>query len=143
MLDATRCLSYLTIEVKRSIPDARRADIGAHVYGCDICQEVCPWNAEPAVSSDETWQPHSALDRPGLIDLWRQPDDVLGPIVRRSPMSHTGLRNLRRNLAVALGNSASDDAARALAEPTGDQSKRDPIVAEHVDWARRNVERAT
>lgn len=143
VLDATKCLSYLTIEVKTGIPDAQRSGIGAHVYGCDICQDVCPWNAEPAVSNDESWQPHSALDRPKLIDLWRQPDDVLGTVVRRSPMSHTGLRNLRRNLAVALGNSGSEDATHALVEPSDETSKCDQVVVEHVDWARRNLEQST
>ncbi len=139
VLDATRCLSYLTIEVKASIPETQRSDIGAHAYGCDICQDVCPWNAQPAVSSDESWQPHSALDRPGLVDLWRQPDATLAPIVRRSAMSHTGLRNLRRNLAVALGNSGTEAAARALSEPANDSSKQDPVVVEHVNWARRRL----
>ena len=139
VLDATRCLSYLTIEVKTGIPDARRSDIGAHVYGCDICQDVCPWNAQPGLSTEDCWQPHSALDRPALTDLWRLPDATLAPVVRRSPMSHTGLRNLRRNLAVALGNSGAEEAALALSESTSESSKQDPVVVEHVDWARRRL----
>ena len=139
VLDATRCLSYLTIEVKTGIPDAQRSDIGAHVYGCDICQDVCPWNAQPGLSTEDCWQPHSALDRPALTDLWRLPDATLAPVVRRSPMSHTGLRNLRRNLAVALGNSGAEEAALALSESTSESSKQDPVVVEHVAWARRRL----
>ena len=139
VLDATRCLSYLTIEVKQAIPESRREELGSHVFGCDICQDVCPWNAEAARSTDECWQPHSELDRPPLTDLWRQPDDVLGPLVRRSPMSHTGLRNVRRNLAVALGNSGTSEAGELLAQSFTGDSRSDPLVTEHVDWARKRL----
>ena len=136
VLDATRCLSYLTIELGGGIPDSVRSDIASHVYGCDICQDVCPWNAVAATSDDECWQPDPVLDRPKLTELWRQPDDVLGPVVERSAMSHAGVRRLRRNVAVALGNSTSSEVAAVLAEPTADDSKNDPVVVDHVEWAR-------
>ena len=79
VLDSTRCLSYLTIELKGAIPDAQRDDVGAHAYGCDICQEVCPWNLTPStgVSGDRAWLPRAALDGPSLLDLWRRTDDEL------------------------------------------------------------------
>ena len=135
VLDATRCLSYLTIELKGPLPESARTEIGSHVYGCDICQDVCPWNAAAAISDDDCWLPNPVLDRPSLTELWRQPDDVLGPIVARSAMSHAGVPRVRRNLAVALGNSGSADAVSALREPTVDASKHDALVGEHVRWA--------
>ena len=119
VLDATQCISYITIELKDDVPESSRTDVGSHVYGCDICQDVCPWNADAAQSSDDCWQPQSVFDRPRLTDLWRQPDEVLGPIVSRSAMSHTGLRRLRRNVAVALGNAASDEAGAGTCGAAG------------------------
>jgi len=139
VLDATRCISYITIELKDAVPEPSRTDVGSHVYGCDICQDVCPWNSDAAQSTEDCWQPQSMFDRPRLTDLWRQPDDVLDPIVSRSALSHTGLRRLRRNMAVALGNTGSDEAAAALAESVVDESKRDPLVRSHVAWARDRV----
>ena len=70
VLDATRCLSYLTIELKGAIPESARDDIGRHAYGCDICQDVCPWNLTPStgVSSDTAWIPRAGLDAPSLLD---------------------------------------------------------------------------
>ena len=136
VLDATRCISYITIELKSDIPEPTRTDLGSHVYGCDICQDVCPWNADAAHSRDDGWQPQSAFDRPRLIDLWRHPDETLDPIVSDSALSHTGLSRLRRNIAVALGNSGSEAAAVALEEPVTDESKRGALVGSHVAWAR-------
>lgn len=137
VLDSTRCISYLTIELKREIPEPARADVGSHVYGCDVCQEVCPWNARAPTSDDPAWRPHPALDRPRLDDLWRQPDEALRPVVKRGATARAGLRGLRRNTAVALGNSGSPDAAAALSEPIGDGSRSDPVVEAHASWARR------
>ena len=141
VLDATRCLSYLTIELRGPIPEARRSDVGTHVYGCDICQDVCPYNASPARSDDPAWQPDPELDDARLSDLWRQSDDRLGALLDRSAMSRARLQGLRRNVAVALGNSATITAAAAIAEPESSEtpSRRDPLVQEHVDWARRRL----
>ena len=138
VLDSTRCLSYVTIELRGPIPDAQRADVGTHVYGCDICQEVCPYNGSPVSSDDAAWQPISALDRPKLAHLWRLPDAELGAMLKRSAMSRAGLRGLRRNLAVALGNSGTAAAAASLAEDDvpDTASRRDPVVENHVAWAR-------
>lgn len=140
-LDATRCLSYQTIELKSAIPEAHRDGLGAHVYGCDICQEVCPWNARPAHSSLPAWSPRAALDRPRLIDVWQRTDEELEQTLRGSAMTRAGVRGLRRNVAVALGNSGDPQAADALEEaaPDASPSKRDPMVNEHVRWARRKL----
>ena len=139
VLDSTRCLSYLTIELKGSIPETHREAIGNHVYGCDICQDVCPWNAQAVRTTDPVWQPEPTLDRPRLVELWRRPDEALQPVLDRSAMSRAGLRGLQRNVAVALGNSHAPDAAAALDQAPSDTSRSDPLVAEHVTWARRTL----
>lgn len=141
VLDATRCLSYLTIELKGDLPEEHRADVGTRVYGCDVCQDVCPYNASPAHSADPAWLPVSAFDAPRLSVLWETPDDALAGILDQSAMSRAGVRGLRRNLAVALGNSATPAAQRALdreTEPISD-SREDPLVARHITWARERL----
>ncbi len=141
VLDATRCLSYLTIEIRGAIPEEQRPDVGTHVYGCDICQDVCPYNAAPARSDDPAWQPVPDLDQPRLSALWRQSDERLGALLERSAMARARLTGLRRNVAVALGNSATPAAAAAIAAPESAEtpSRGDPMVVEHVDWARRRL----
>lgn len=144
-LDATRCLSYLTIELRGAIPEPMRSALGAHVFGCDICQEVCPWNARPAVSDRPEWQPRDGLDRPRLVDLWRRPDADHRERLRGSAMTRATLTGLRRNVAVAIGNSGDRSAAAVLGEPDESPSKSDPTVAEHVEWAiaKLNLEPST
>jgi len=142
VLDSNRCLSYLTIELRSAIPEAHRAAIGGHVYGCDICQEVCPYNQPAPVSSDAPWQPRPGLDLPRLVDLWRRPDRELRAMVKGSAMTRAKLVGLRRNIAVAIGNRGDDAALAALREPAADRpSADDPLVREHVAWAVHNEER--
>jgi epoxyqueuosine reductase len=139
VLDARRCLSYLTIELRREIPEPLRTPVGTHVYGCDICQDVCPWNQAAARSDDPAWQPRSGLDHPRLVDLWRRTDEGLASLTRGSAMTRARTTGLRRNLAVALGNSTDPDAAHALARPATDGdpgSIGDPMVQDHLAWAR-------
>jgi epoxyqueuosine reductase len=104
VLDSTRCISYLTIELRGDIPSEHHAGIGSHVYGCDICQEVCPWNAVAPRSTDPAWQPRSAWDRVDLLTLSRRGDDELAVALRGSPMKRAKTQGLRRNIAVALAN---------------------------------------
>jgi epoxyqueuosine reductase len=104
VLNATRCISYLTIELKSEIPKERHGGVGSHVYGCDVCQEVCPWNAAAPRSADPVWQPRAAWDRVDLLTLARRTDDDLTAALRGSPMQRAGVRGLRRNLAVALNH---------------------------------------
>jgi len=136
VLDAHRCISYLTIENRGSIPEELRPAIGAHIFGCDICQAVCPYNDPAPHASDPSWRPRAGLDLPRLLDLWRQSDDELRELVKGSAMTRVKLPGLRRNLAVAIGNSGDPDAVAALAVPFADRlSVDDPMVQEHVDWA--------
>jgi epoxyqueuosine reductase len=145
VMDATRCLSYLTIELRGAIPEPSRADIGHHVYGCDICQDVCPWNLTPStgVSSDKAWLPRAGLEEPSLVSLWQRSDDDLRALLKGSAMKRAGVTRLRRNLAVALGNSREPAALAALEQDaeTGAPSRRDPLVAEHAAWAAGRLRR--
>jgi epoxyqueuosine reductase len=106
VLDSTRCLSYLTIEHRGDLPPGDRAAIGTHVYGCDICQEVCPYNRPAPVSDDASWQPRPALDLPRLADLAARSDDEIRAMVTGTPMTRARVAGLRRNLEVAAVNAA-------------------------------------
>ena len=101
VLDSTRCISYLTIEHRGTVPDALHEAIGSHVYGCDICQEVCPWNATPPVSGDPAWQPRAVWDAPRVADLAAMSDDELQQGLAGSAMERARLTGLRRNVAIA------------------------------------------
>jgi epoxyqueuosine reductase len=137
-LDATACLSYLTIELRGSIPESARPALGAHVYGCDICQDVCPYNQAAPTSSDRAWQPRAALDGVTLADLWRSPDTDLRRAIKGTPMTRAKLAGVRRNTAVALGNTM--DAAPALDDSSEDRASVDSdTVQEHVRWARARL----
>jgi epoxyqueuosine reductase len=104
VLDATRCISYLTIEYRGEAPAALQPAIGSHVYGCDVCQEVCPWNAVAPVSADPAWQPRGAWDRVDLAALDARSDAQLDADLSGSAMRRAQVRGLRRNVAVALTN---------------------------------------
>jgi epoxyqueuosine reductase len=136
VVDATRCLSYLTIELKGTVPIEDREAFGRHAYGCDICQEVCPWNAQPAAPGDagSPWLPRTAFDRRSIAEVWRTPDTELRASLKNSAMLRAGLLRLRRNLAVCAGATGDADALSALRE-VEEPTCEDPIVAEHIHWA--------
>jgi epoxyqueuosine reductase len=121
VLDARRCLSYLTIELRGDVPEEFRAAMGSQIYGCDICQDVCPWNRTPLVSTDPAWQPRAALDGVRLTTLAERTDDELRRDLRGSAMKRAKITGLRRNLEIASENlqaaregaSAHDDRRRA------------------------------
>jgi len=104
VLDSTRCVSYLTIELRGTIPEALRPGIGTHVYGCDVCQEVCPWNAAPPASTDPAWQPRRAWDMRTTMELARMSDAELAAAMRGSAMQRAKVGGLRRNIEVTLEN---------------------------------------
>lgn len=136
VLDASRCLSYLTIELRGAIPEPLRAAAGAHVFGCDICQTVCPYNQGGPRSADAAWAPRPGLDPPRLIDLWRRSDEELQQMMKGSALTRARVAGMRRNVAVAIGNSGDPEAVAALAVPYADRpSVDDPMVQEHVNWA--------
>ncbi len=137
VLDSNRCLSYLTIELRDEIPVDHRRAMGTHVYGCDVCQEVCPYNQPAPASDDAAWQPRAGLDLPRLVELWQRPDADLRRLLKGSAMTRAKLAALRRNLAVAIGNSGDAAAIAALDEPSDARpSADDPLVQEHILWAK-------
>jgi len=142
VMDARRCISYLTIELRGTIPEELRPAIGNRVFGCDICQEVCPWNRRFAGSGAAEYAPRPALDGPGLVelasDLRTMDDDDFRERFRGSAVRRTGRRGLLRNVCVGLGNwlaSANERDAAAIAELEAARSDPDPVVAEAASWA--------
>lgn len=104
VLDSSRCISYLTIEHRGELPADRAPGIGSHVYGCDVCQEVCPWNAVIPTSADPAWQPRPAWDLRSLVELDQMTDETMREALRGSAMKRTKIDGLRRNLRVARAN---------------------------------------
>jgi epoxyqueuosine reductase len=103
-LDARLCISYLTIELRGAIPLELRASIGDWVFGCDICQEVCPWNQTAPRSADPAWQPRRAWDLPALVDLLQLTDIELQNALSGSAMARAKPAGLRRNITIAAEN---------------------------------------
>jgi epoxyqueuosine reductase len=101
VVDATRCLSYLTIETRGPVDESMRPAIRQQVYGCDICQDVCPWNRRAAVSDDPAWQPREGLAFPRLLDLCRLSDEAWRALLKGSAMRRAGLTRIRRSLGYA------------------------------------------
>jgi len=141
-VDARRCISYWTIEQAGPVPDALKPAVAGHVFGCDICQAVCPWNLAPAVTADPAWQPRAGRDAPDPAELWQRPDDRLHDFVAGSALTHAPMAQLRRNLALAVGTSEDPAAIAALDRPGGGVahaafSAAAPAVRDAVAWARR------
>ena len=139
VLDARKCISYLTIELKGSIPAELRPLLGNHIFGCDICQDVCPWPTRFATPARERsfypaqWPSAIELDRvaPKLIDLARLGEGDFKRRFAGTPILRARRRGLLRNVAVALGNWGSTEAHEALKVLARDP---DPIIAEHAHW---------
>ncbi|HEY3266084.1 MAG TPA: tRNA epoxyqueuosine(34) reductase QueG [Armatimonadota bacterium] len=131
-LDARRCISYLTIELKGPIPRDLRPLMGLHVYGCDICQDVCPHNKWQTPTNDPALQPRSDLNRPDLLDLLSLDAEAFRARFRGSAILRTKRRGLLRNVCVALGNAGDARAAPAL---TAALSDPEPLVRGHAAWA--------
>jgi epoxyqueuosine reductase len=142
-VDATRCLSYLTIETRRAVDPVLRAAIGRQVLGCDICQDVCPWNRRAATSDDPSWQPRAPLASPSLLDLCRLSDDQWRTLLRASAMRRAGLRRIRRSLAYAAVHLAPADRQHALAALAAHASGADPDVVEAIVWSRESGQPGT
>jgi len=138
-LDARRCISYLTIELKGSIPEELRPLIGNRVYGCDDCQLVCPWNKYASPSPEPDFAVRHGLDDAELIALFQWPEQEFEARTEGSAIRRIGYERWLRNLAVGLGNAPhSARIVRALARRAEDPS---PLVREHVAWALAEQER--
>lgn len=132
VLDATRCISYLSIELKGGIPEQRRPGQGRHVFGCDICQDVCPWNRRRSHAGEACFEPRPGLEAPELAELAGLDEAAFRERFRRSPVKRAKRRGLLRNVAVALGNSG-DATQRGVLEKLA--ADADPVVGEHARWA--------
>lgn len=162
VIDATRCISYLTIELRGPIPEELRPLMGNRVFGCDICQEVCPWNArmperaepepryaargpgalpegvEPLPAEGVSAETHPGTEAPPLVELMRMSREDWDAFSRASPIRRAGYAGFKRNVAVAMGNwlraveDPPEEAVAALREALEDE---EPLVREHAAWA--------
>ncbi len=138
-LDARRCISYLTIELKGSIPVPFRAAIGNRIYGCDDCQQVCPWNRFARLTREQDFLPRHGLDSTGLMALFDWSEAVFLERTAGSAIRRLGHERWLRNLAVALGNLPPSPAVvKALRSR---QEHPSPLVREHVAWALEQQEK--
>jgi epoxyqueuosine reductase len=135
-LDARRCISYLTIEHKGSIPEILRALIGNRVYGCDDCQLACPWNKFAAHTGEPDFAVRNGLDDVSLAQLFAWSKDEFDARLAGSAIRRIGYEQWLRNLAVGLGNAPSSPAVLAALEARRDHPS--PLVREHVQWALQN-----
>jgi epoxyqueuosine reductase len=140
VVDATRCLSYLTIEVRGEVDESLRPAIHNEVYGCDICQDVCPWNRRAAESTDPVWQAREPLAAPTLIALCRMTDDAWRQVLKGSAMRRAGLRGIRRSLAYAASHLPPGKKQDALDALTAHETAALPDVEAAVAWASRGPE---
>jgi epoxyqueuosine reductase len=136
VLDATRCISYLTIEQKGPIPEEQRAGVGRHVFGCDICQDVCPWNRRRRHHGGPSFAARPGLVAPDLEELAALDDASFRARFRRSPVKRAKRRGLLRNVAVAMANSGDPRHLPTLTRLTEDE---DPLIREHAEWALRRL----
>lgn len=132
-LDARRCISYLTIENKGSIPEKLRPLIGNRVFGCDDCQLVCPWNSRARLSKEAAFMPRENLKSNTLVELFSWSEQRFLEQTQGNPLRRVGYKGFLRNLAVALGNAPrSAEAIAALQARKDDDSA---MLREHVMWA--------
>ncbi len=131
-LDARRCISYLTIELKGSIPLEFRPLIGDRIYGCDDCLDACPWNRFAQVSRESAFAARPAVAQMTLRDFLALDDEQFRALFRGSPIKRIKRRGFLRNVCVALGNVGTEDDLPALTVAAGDA---EPLIAEHASWA--------
>jgi epoxyqueuosine reductase len=132
-VDARRCISYLTIELRESIPEALRPLMGNRIYGCDDCQLVCPWNKFAENTQEQDFQPRNNLQAAELIDLFSWTETEFLQRTEGSAIRRIGHECWLRNIAVALGNAPSNTST--IAALNSRQDDPSPLVREHVEWA--------
>ena len=135
-LDSSRCISYLTIEKRGSIPEELRAGMGRHIFGCDICQDVCPWNRKAPTTSAPEFSPREGFVNPALDWLAEISAEDFQQVFRRSPIRRAKRSGLRRNAAIAMGNSGRQDFLALLEDLSEDE---DESVAESARWAKVRI----
>ncbi len=133
VIDARRCIAYLTIELRGPIPRRLRPLIGDHLFGCDICQEVCPWNGSDEMSSDPVHRTREVYRRLSPIDLLSFDHRRYVEVFQKSAMKRAKLRGLKRNAAVVVGNCGQREDVEPLMEAFVDEEE--PLVRGHIAWA--------
>jgi epoxyqueuosine reductase len=136
-IDPTRCIAYLTIEKKGSIAEDLREGMGRHIFGCDICQDVCPWNSKAPTGTEPGLAPRTEFVNPALDWLASLDADGFREAFRKSPIKRAKLNGVRRNVVTAMGNSGRLEFAPTLRKLAEDD---DGAVAEHARWALRQLE---
>jgi epoxyqueuosine reductase len=132
VLDASRCISYLTIELREPIPTELRLGMGEWVYGCDVCQDVCPWNSRAPLSRQPEFAPRSDSNPIDLIELFELDETAFRERFRQTPLWRPRRRGLLRNAAIALGNRPTPSAISALVRGLNDD---EPLVRGACAWA--------
>ena len=132
-LDARKCISYLTIELRTAIPEEFRAAMGNRVFGCDDCQLVCPWNKFTEVSPEQDFSPRNRLDAESLVALFAWTEEEFLANTEGSPIRRIGYECWLRNIAVGLGNASSSE--ETIAALTARAEHPSALVREHVEWA--------
>jgi epoxyqueuosine reductase len=131
-LDSNRCISYLTIEKRGAIAEELREGMGRHIFGCDICQDVCPWNRKAPATSAAEFQPREELVNPALEWLAQMGEEEFREKFRGSPVRRAKRSGLRRNAVIAMGNSGEPRFEPLLEEMAADE---DEVVASSAEWA--------
>lgn len=138
-LDSNKCIAYLTIEKRGPIPEEFREGIGHQVFGCDICQDVCPWNRKAPATDKPEFQPREGFVNPALAWLAEISEEEFREVFRGSPVKRAKRNGLRRNALIAIGNSGD----RSLLEVAGHAiDDSDPIVTEAAQWAASELKRS-
>jgi epoxyqueuosine reductase len=135
-LDSNKCISYLTIEKRGAIAEELRDGMGRHIFGCDICQDVCPWNRKAPATNAPEFQPRAELENPALDWLAEIGDEEFRETFRGSPVRRAKRVGLRRNAVIAMGNSSDQKFLPLLRKLAGDE---DEIVRESAAWALRKL----
>lgn len=136
-LDSNKCISYLTIEKRGSLAEDLRAGMGRHVFGCDICQDVCPWNRKAPATSAPEFEPRPGLVNPALAWLAEMSEEEFRQAFLRSPIRRARRSGLRRNAIIAMGNSGNDHFLPLLEKLASDE---DEVVAESARWAKNRLQ---
>jgi epoxyqueuosine reductase len=136
-LDSNKCIAYLTIEKRGSIPENLRAGIGRHIFGCDICQDVCPWNRKAPATAAPEFEARAGLVNPALAWLAEMSAEEFRKAFRGSPIRRAKRSGLLRNVAIAMGNSGNRDFLPALEKLAADP---DESVAESARWAKDRLQ---
>lgn len=138
LLDARRCISYLTIEHRGDIPEELRSGLGDWLFGCDVCQEVCPWNRKAPPGTEPALQARPELEKVDLIELLGLSEEAFRQRFRGTALMRTKRRGLLRNAALVLGNTGDAEALPALRRAIDDA---EPLVREAARWAVEQIER--